>query len=127
MLIGSAVLSLLAWLIAATAGTIFLGGRAARRAYSAFSYFIPSAQRALKKIVMVGEGCRNSSLKQIHWPLVRSRMRGQYLTMRENMSPRGPGDFAKLGQLIRDIRVATPNYDGSRWPLPHSTSANAAS
>lgn len=62
--------------------------------------------------------------EQIHWPLVRSRMRGQYLTMRENMSSRGLGDFAKLGQLIRDIRVAlltTMDRDGNFHTRPVQT------
>jgi general stress protein 26 len=51
-------------------------------------------------------------------------MRGQYLTMRENMSPRGLGDFAKLGQLIRDIRVAlltTMDRDGNFHTRPVQT------
>jgi general stress protein 26 len=62
--------------------------------------------------------------EQFHWPLVRSRMRGQYLTMSENMSLRGPGDFAKLAQLIRDIRVAlltTMDRDGNFHTRPVQT------
>jgi general stress protein 26 len=51
-------------------------------------------------------------------------MRGQYLGMLENMSPRGVGEFAKLGQLIRDIRVAlltTMDRDGNFHTRPVQT------
>jgi hypothetical protein len=57
MLIVSAVLSLLAWLMRRQPDDI--SRRPGRQeGLFGFSYFIPTAQRALKKIVMVGEGRR---------------------------------------------------------------------
>jgi general stress protein 26 len=57
-------------------------------------------------------------------PLVRSPMQRQYLTMSENTYPRSAGNFAQLGQLIRDIRIAlltTTDRDGYFHTRPVQT------
>jgi general stress protein 26 len=51
-------------------------------------------------------------------------VRHQYLIRREQMSHSNPGDFAKLGELIRDIRVAlltTVGRDGRFHTRPVQT------
>jgi general stress protein 26 len=56
--------------------------------------------------------------------LVRLRGRAQYPAMLENIPHPDPGDLAKLGELIRDIRVAlltTVDRDGSFHTRPVQT------
>jgi general stress protein 26 len=63
-------------------------------------------------------------LRMLPTGLVHSRGRGQYLVMLEEISHSDPGDLAKLGELIRDIRVAlltTVDHDGRFHTRPVQT------
>ncbi len=66
----------------------------------------------------------SSSFHKDSAALVHSRGRVQYLAMLEKMSHADPGDLAKLGELIRDIRVAfltTMDRDGGFHARPVQT------
>jgi general stress protein 26 len=63
-------------------------------------------------------------LQMFRTSLVRSRGRGQYLAMLDKIFHSEPGDLAKLGELIRDIRVAlltTVDHDGGFHTRPVQT------